>query len=279
MDYQKLFERIRRTAVITNYEPAEKELPAGRSKFGGKPYLPEGFVWPYFEGEDFGGTVKNRPLSFLAQINLDEISGYDEENELPHSGMLYFFYELCTMRWGFDPKDRGCARVFYVENMDGLQPAAFPGDLEADFILPEFALSFEKRVELPDFEELAERETDIDWDDYYEERVLCGYEDSEDEELSKLLGYANLIQGDMTFECAEIDHGIYCGNVPEFSDEQREQILCDSNEWVLLFQMSTVAGKDYELMFGDSGSIYFYIKRKELRERNFDNVWLILQCF
>ena len=87
-------------------------------------------------------------------------------------------------------------------------------------------------MELPNYEELAERETDVDWDDYNEEKVLCGYEDSEDEELSKLLGYANLIQGDMTFECAEIDHGIYCGDVPKLSDEQREQLLADSNEWV-----------------------------------------------
>lgn len=280
MEYQKLFERIKRTTVITNYEQADGELPVGRSKFGGKPHLPEGFVWPYYEGEDsIDGTMKNRPLSFLAQINLEEIGEYDKENELPHSGMLYFFYELCTMRWGFDPKDRGCARVFWVENPDGLRSTAFPKDLEADFILPEFALSFESKVELPNYEELAERETDVDWDDYNEEKVLCGYEDSEDEELSKLLGYANLIQGDMTFECAEIDHGIYCGDVPKLSDEQREQLLADSNEWVLLFQMSTVTGEDYELMFGDCGSIYFYIKKKDLRERNFDNVWLILQCF
>lgn len=280
MEYQKLFERIKRTTVITNYEQADGELPVGRSKFGGKPHLPEGFVWPYYEGEDsIDGTVKNRPLSFLAQINLEEIGEYDKENELPYSGMLYFFYELCTMRWGFDPKDRGCARVFWVENPVGLRSTALPKDLEADFILPEFALSFESKVELPNYEELAERETDVDWDDYNEEKVLCGYEDSEDEELSKLLGYANLIQGDMTFECAEIDHGIYCGDVPKLSDEQREQLLADSNEWVLLFQMSTVTGEDYELMFGDCGSIYFYIKKKDLRERNFDNVWLILQCF
>lgn len=279
MDFQKLFDQIKRTAIITNYEPAEKELPAGASKFGGKPHLPEDFVWPYYEGEDFGGVTKSRPLSFLAQINLGEIGEYDKENELPHSGMLYFFYEMCTMRWGFDPKDRGCARVFYVENPGDLQPTAFPGDLEADFIVPEFALSFEQKTELPDFEELAERETDVGWDQYDEEKVLCGYGDSEDEELSKLLGYANLIQGDMTFECAEIDRGIYCGNVPELSDEQKEQLLFDSNEWVLLFQMSTVTDGDYELMFGDCGSIYFYIKKKDLRERNFDNVWLILQCF
>ena len=31
-------------------------------------------------------------------------------------------------------------------------------------------------------------------------------------------------------------------------------------------------------MFGDCGRIYFYIRKKDLAERNFDNVQLILQC-
>ena len=279
MEYQKLFDQIKRTAIITNYRLVEKELPVGKSKFGGAPHLPENFVWPYYEGADYEGVVKNRPLSFLAQINLEEIADYDKDNELPHSGMLYFFYELCTMRWGFDPKDKGCARVFYVDKPCELQPFAFPKDMEQDFILPEFELLFENSVELPGYEEIAERDTNIEWDVYDEEKVLYGYEDSEDEEISKLLGYANLIQGDMTFECAEVDQGIYCGNAPDLTDEQREKLLVDSKEWVLLFQMSTVVGKDYELMFGDCGSIYFYIKRKDLQEKNFNNVWLILQCF
>ena len=279
MDFQKLFDQIKRTAIITNFEPAKKEMPVGKSKFGGKPHLPEGFVWPYYEGEEYGGVVQNRPLSFLAQINLEEIADYDKDNELPHNGMLYFFYELCTMRWGFDPKDKGCARVFYVEKSCDLQPIAFPEDLEQDFILPEFEVSFENKMELPEYEEIAERETDIDWDEYDEEKVLYGYEDPEEEEISKLLGYANLIQGDMTFECAEVDQGIYCGRPLDLTDEQREKLLADSKEWVLLFQMSTLEGNDYELMFGDCGSIYFYIKKKDLREKNFDKVWLILQCY
>ena len=39
-------------------------------------------------------------------------------------------------------------------------------------------------------------------------------------------------------------------------------------------------GKDgFELMFGDCGRIYFYIRKEDLRNRNFENVWLSLQCF
>lgn len=279
MDYQKLFQEIKRTAVIIDYSPAKIELPAGKSKIGGKPHLPESFAWPYYEGEDYEGVLKNRPLSFLAQFNLEEIAEYDQDNRLPHKGMLYFFYDLCTMRWGFDPKDKGCARVFYVENPNALQAVDFPEELETDFVLPEFEVAFTTRMDLPDYEEIAEFMPDLEWDSYDEEKVLFGYEGDEDEEVSKLLGYADLIQGDMLLECEEVCNGIYCGNIPDLTEEQREKMLADSKEWELLFQMSTVGNEDYELMFGDCGSIYFYIKKQDLQKKNFDNVWLVLQCF
>lgn len=279
MDYQKLFQEIKRTAVIIDYSPAKIELPAGKSKIGGKPHLPESFAWPYYEGEDYEGVLKNRPLSFLAQFNLEEIAEYDQDNRLPHKGMLYFFYDLCTMRWGFDPKDKGCARVFYVEDPSALQAVDFPEELETDFVLPEFEVAFTARMDLPDYEEIAEFMPDLEWDSYDEEKVLFGYEGDEDEEVSKLLGYADLIQGDMLLECEEVCNGIYCGNIPDLTEEQREKMLADSKEWELLFQMSTVGNEDYELMFGDCGSIYFYIKKQDLQKKNFDNVWLVLQCF
>lgn len=279
MDYQKLFQEIKRTAVIIDYSPAKIELPAGKSKIGGKPHLPESFAWPYYEGEDYEGVLKNRPLSFLAQFNLEEIAEYDQDNRLPHKGMLYFFYDLCTMRWGFDPKDKGCARVFYVEDPSALQAVDFPEELETDFVLPEFEVAFTARMDLPDYEEIAEFMPDLEWDSYDEEKVLFGYEGDEDEEVSKLLGYADLIQGDMLLECEEVCNGIYCGNIPDLTEEQQGKMLADSKEWELLFQMSTVGNEDYELMFGDCGSIYFYIKKQDLQKKNFDNVWLVLQCF
>lgn len=279
MNYEELFQKIQRTAIITNYSSSEQEVTVSKSKFGGKPHLPENYIWPYYEGEDYEGVLKSRPLSFLAQFNLEDVAEYDKDNRLPHKGMLYFFYDLCTMKWGFDPKDKGCARVFYVEDSCGLQTVDFPADLETDFALPEFEVAFTARMDLPDYEEIAEFVLDLEWDSYDEEKVLRGYEGDEDEEVSKLLGYADLIQGDMLLECEEVCNGIYCGNIPEITDEQREKMLEDSKEWELLFQMSTVANEDYELMFGDCGSIYFYIKKQDLQKKNFDNVWLVLQCF
>ncbi|MDE6759122.1 MAG: DUF1963 domain-containing protein [Lachnospiraceae bacterium] len=100
-----------------------------------------------------------------------------------------------------------------------------------------------------------------------------------EEGISKLLGYADIIQNSMLLECEEVCNGIYCGGIPTITEEQKKEMLERSREWILLFQISTLEKEGYELMFGDCGSIYFYIRKQDLQERNFENVWMILQCF
>ena len=113
MDCLKLFEELKRNTIELRFETAKSGLPKGASKFGGKPELPEGFQWSYFTTDTFDDDeVKPRPLAFLAQMNCAEVSAYDKEGLLPEKGMLYFFYELGSQKWGFDPADKGCARVF-----------------------------------------------------------------------------------------------------------------------------------------------------------------------
>ncbi|UDQ99492.1 DUF1963 domain-containing protein [Lentisphaerota bacterium WC36G] len=33
------------------------------------------------------------------------------------------------------------------------------------------------------------------------------------------------------------------------------------------------------MCWGDSGMIYFWIRKQDLKARNFENVWLHLQCY
>ena len=46
MDYDRLFEIVKKSSVDIKYKPADKALPVGVSKFGGKPHLPKDFVCP-----------------------------------------------------------------------------------------------------------------------------------------------------------------------------------------------------------------------------------------
>ena len=286
MDYDKLFEIVKKSSVDIKYKPADNTLPIGTSKFGGKPHLPEDFIWPYYEGKGFGDVIKNRPLSFLAQINLQEVKQYDKDNLLPESGMLYFFYELETMEWGYNIKHKGSARVYYYENIDNVKELDFPEDLDEDYIIPEFEMLFSSKDDIPDFPELEiqlkslrneypQLIADFNADEYIEEfenRVDLEYDSV------KLLGYSELIQGLATLECELVTKGYDCGEgLEELTKEQLEKAEEDSNKWILLFQMSSLVTDDYELSFCE-GIIYFYIKKSDLKNKNFENVWMILQC-
>lgn len=253
----------------------------GATRFGGKPDVPEGFEWPYFEGEDYGGERKSRPLSFLAQFDLEEIAQLDTESLLPKTGVLSFFYELNTQEWGYDPDDKGCARVFWFEDKTKLHTAEFPEDLEEFFRLPPLKISAKSEKSYPsgvDFMLQRENEMTERWDEFDEICEKLGVE--EDGVISKLLGWANPIQGNMTMECELISRGYYLGDgwdeVTPLDRQEAEQ--WSAKDWLLLFQLDIVDDGDFELMFGDGGRIYFYIRRDDLEARNFEDIWLILQC-
>lgn len=74
-----MLEASKRNAILINYSEDEnkEKLPKGSSKIGGKPDLPKDFQWFYFKGEDYKNRVENRPLSFLMQINCEEVHKYD----------------------------------------------------------------------------------------------------------------------------------------------------------------------------------------------------------
>ena len=40
--------------------------------------------------------------------------------------MLYFFYELETEEWGYELKNKGCAKVFYYEDTSNFELIDFP---------------------------------------------------------------------------------------------------------------------------------------------------------
>ena len=289
-----MFEQLQRNAVYLAYQPAAEPVAMGRSKIGGRPDLPADFVWPYYEGKGYlDETPVNRPLTFMTQINLAEASEFDKENLLPKKGLLTFFYELHTEKWGFDPADKGCARVYYFADTSVLMRCEFPADLEAEYQLPEFAVTLANGTELPDCgnfmylpltqdipRQFPEEADNLDWDDYEEMRAEYGCTLPEDgwSETTKLLGWPNVIQNPMEFQCEKVSRGIYDGTPQETAEDLQAEIEQASQDWLLLFQMGTVENGDFELMFGDVGHIYFWIKKRDLAALNFDNVWLILQC-
>lgn len=256
----------------------------GATRFGGQPDVPSDFIWPTYMGESYDHVVKERPLSFLAQFNCADFAKYDTEHLLPDHGLLSFFYELDSMCWGFDPKDKGCARVYWFEDISALSAAEFPADMEEDFIMPMVKIALSQKPSYPSWQDFTEAFPDDDDDEAFNIawEELTGEDEDDLPDRSQLLGWADVIQNSMFEECDIASKGYYLGNpegwrkIPKDIRQEAEQTAKD--RWMLLLQLDTVECDDFELMFGDCGHIYFYITKEDLKARRFDNIWLILQC-
>lgn len=281
MNIQEKLESMARNSIELKIAGKE-DYKRCATRFGGQPDVPSDFVWPTYEGKNYDDILKARPLAFLLQINCEELAQYDTEHLLPDHGLLSFFYEMDSQPWGFDPKDKGCARVYWFEDTSSLSPTDFPADLEDDYKFSIIQIDLSSKASYPSWEDFPNVSTDREDDDAFTTawEQLTGESPEEWAERSQLLGWPDVIQNSMFEECDLVTRGYYLGNgwvkIPKDVRKQVEETARD--RWMLLLQLDTVECKDFELMFGDCGHIYFYITKEDLKERRFDRTWLILQC-
>jgi uncharacterized protein YwqG len=277
--YTKEAEALKKWAknsvVIKAKASDEKKFKLGESKIGGLPHLPKDFVWP---------TFNDASLAFIAQFNLSEIAKFDTENLLPKIGMLYFFYEGGNT-WGFDPKDKGAIKVVYYDgNLSSLTETLLPDDLdnpkeyESLRFLP-CKLSFKSETDYPFevdafYEEVSRFSTqqiDEPLSEFIEELTVDPFD-----EVNKLFGYPNIIQSDFFEEVEFVTNGLYCGDSTGYNDPKAKKLEQNINDWILLFQISSIDAAN--MMWGDGGKVYFAIKKEDLKNKDFDKVWFVLQC-
>lgn len=294
----ELIKQNEKTEIVIDYIQKDG-AGKGASKIGGKPDVPKDFEWPVYEGKDFEDITKERPLSFIAQINLKDVAPYDTEELLPKQGILSFFYEMYSMEWGFDPANKGCAKVYYFPDENELEAMDFPAELEKDAIISEMkilrmrnegSLPVYEQI-LPELEKLKKTEGIVcdNLEEYDECLQSCGVLKFEEgmeyyyewaSRRIKLLGNPDVLQNRMEEECEAVTRGYYLGkswsDVPE---QEREEIWEESKDWMLLFQVGRIDGGGDEYLWEDQGNLYFWIKKQDLKAQNFENVWLILQCF
>ncbi len=276
MEVQKIMQEMKKNRIRVRIE-GEAAQKIGVSRFGGTPDVPQDFEWPYYFGNSvFDDVEKDRPLSFLVQFDCEELSRFDEEGLLPKTGLLSFFYEEASAEWGYDPKHKGCARVYYFEDPAMLGRAAFPEDLEEDFRNPVIGITLEKQASYPVSQDI-DLKYDLTDEQYVEQEEYLDDENC----VHQLLGWPGIIQNNITTECELIQKGYYLGNtwkdIPQEEIEEAKKISLD--KWQLLFQLDEVEQGDFYLSFGDCGRLYFYITKEDLKKRDFEKAWLVYQCF
>lgn len=244
-------------------------LPVGSSKIGGCPDVPKSFEWPSWQGT---------PLAFLAQLDLSNLVDSEPAAVLPRSGLLSFFYDAEQQTWGFDPQDRGGWRVLYFSPEEALARCPFPNELPDDAQYPACRVGFYEAISIAPYEsadiarlKLSKEEVNA----YFE--VLDGVtRDQEGQPLHQVLGHPDPIQGDMQLECQLASNGLYCGDSTGYQDPRRAELELSAAQWQLLFQLDS--DDQANMMWGDVGRLYFWIRQADLQHLNFGGVWMVLQC-
>jgi uncharacterized protein YwqG len=234
----------------------ERSQDRSRSHFGGVPEVPAGFEWP---------------LDFLFQIDLAEISGLDTGLDLPRSGRLLFFYDTETQPWGFRPTDRGSSSVIFIEKPGALFPMVPPGGTHS---FPWRAIIFDPIVTIPDAWSPWADSLCLTAEDRFDLNERTAEERNIDGQIG---GHPSVIQNSMELECELVSTGTDAGTPAAYNSPAAKVAELEALNWRLLAQLPGI--EDVDLMWGDGGLIYFWIKVDALKRRDFSRTWLILQCY
>lgn len=236
----------------------------GQSRLGGNPDLPASTRWPEYRGV---------PQSFIAQVNLAEVHRYDRQDQLPGAGILSFFYDAEQSVWGFDPAQNGAWAVLYTEASVDVTRREFPAALPDHSRFRPITLRPKGEITYaPSGSEFDAVGLSPDEGNAYEDLI-----EEDGGPIHQLLGHPHPIQGDMQIECQLVSHGLYLGDASGYRDPRAADLRSGAVDWRLLLQIDS--DDDAQMMWGDSGRIYYWMHKEALRERRWDEARLIRQCF
>jgi uncharacterized protein YwqG len=239
----------------------------GNSRAGGYPDVPSGFIWPK--------TNDGENMTFIAQLNLSEISSSDKENLLPKNGILYFFMGLD------EPADDIEHKVIFVETSDNLKLYKIE-ETVLDEVYDKFeAYKITSRYSLDvpndayvNYDEIGDGD-----EDYFNmrEELMCTEDD-----IGNMFGYSDGQHDDAELKAAL---KIIANEQYDYSESEKSKIVSYFNgdikkaeEEIKNIKMLLEINSDDNIGFQwwDAGCIHFFIRKEDLIQRNFDNTYLSL---
>lgn len=272
-DVARLAERARRAAqpaIRIEAAPAAAALPPDASKFGGRPFTPEGFVWPM--------NPAGHPMHFIGQINFAEVIAQVPSlaERLPGQGLFQFFYvsdeELAA---GLGVDDQQYARFFWYPDLHAVQYTPF--EPVTSHLARESQLRFCEGTSLPDSTFFALQGSGED------AGVLGAYQREwglRDRPRHQLLGHSWGIQYDPR-ESTQRGDPRSSALWLLWGRKRRESALAEYrrklDEWQLLWQIDSDEDVGFEWI--DEGTVYILVRREALLSGDLSAPWLNLQCF
>jgi uncharacterized protein YwqG len=245
----------------------ENEISIGHSKMGGNPDLPSDFQW-YSYGD--------LPLTFIGQFRLSDLTAYDINHDLPQNGILYFFYEAAELPLTYEGFHKGGHRVLYLPD-EKIPLARYIHPTKVSKTIPIAAqpacqVSISRGVTFPHHTEarefllpkLSEQEEAQYWD------MLRGMRSRFNHYL---LGTPDEVQGDMRATCQLESSNL---KWESSSEEQRNTAIQLARDWQLLLQVDSDE-TNLNIMWVDLGLLYFWIRKQDLQNKNFNDTWAMVE--
>lgn len=253
-----------KNTICLKLKPATSLTP-WQSKIGGEPYLPLTETYPC--------SSNGNPLMLLAQINFSEmphLPGY------PKEGILEFYIDTTDDTLGFDYENltiQDGFRVLYFDKVEMDETKlhkdtvkyqhprsmfwAFPLQDDVDYSI-EF-LRGKQYITDRDYRfydcSFSERYREEDWDKLLDDKNCNIFKDTR----NRIGGYPYFAQSDPR------DH--------ESEEEDEYDML------LLQLQSEMLVDGGINITWGDSGFGSFFIKSKDLENRNFKNVMYYWDCY
>lgn len=295
--------------VSVTSEPVDDEasIPVGASKVGGCPDLRPGLSWPSRppypdaakrvarhradaatpartwswatkdQQREFAAEATRRaelsaaemPLAFVAQLDLAEVAAAGRlDVDLPSTGVLSLFYDVMDVPWGYDPAEADGFQILYAEGPLERRdlPALLQDPVAASTMSPQRCSLSPGMSPIPvaslEWQTLGISDEDAD---------LLEFDEPDSHQVG---GWPTVIQNEMRTQCALVHAGHSCGDATAYRDPTLADIRATAAEWVMLWQ---IASTD-DIMWGDSGFLYVWIRRDDLAARRFEAAHVVLQC-
>jgi uncharacterized protein YwqG len=272
----KLEALLRPSIRIRIRKSDENAIEIGASKIGGVPDLPQGFEWPRWAGRlqnresttpkptpapidnEHRHSGQDGPMFFWGQFRMADVAPHDAEGILPTTGMLYVYCALWVDALGCAEDDRGARRVIYREVAPSDLRRTSPPD-DASPPLECESVAFFKELTLPDNKMFPEYDALVlspEEHERYRDFLMDQMQAHpwQDRPTHRLLGWPQAAQPEMC-------NGLYPSG---------------HRDWRLLLQIHSV---HYYLnpFWQAGGRGFFWIREPDLRARNFDGAWLVIE--
>ena len=239
----------------------------GFNRLGGAPNLPESVEWPEWEG---------KPLSFLGQFDLSTLPEDALEYSMPREGYLFFFYHLEVWDTGYSNEEADGFRVIFVDSIEqGASVRELPM-ISKKKTVDSFTERFIELRSGVSYPELSDPRVDeLGFEEEHFDAYVHFCLDGKPEH--QLFGHVWQVQeANMPLKCHVVSNGLYTGKSANYKEVNNHENDPEVQDWVLLFQVDSDDRCD--MMWGDLGKLYFWIRKQDLAEGRFEKCWMLFDC-